>query len=538
MRCMFICFLVLFAPFSLLAQFYQPEKKSKQLDSLKRLESGYWSSGDVKNSLVVCQEIIFKYSDELTEREKATWYTKLGSSYFDLGSYILAAGYFKESLEHEDSALKSYTHSRIGSSFIRLGYLDSALVRYKMAVKFEGDVQKKMGHINSLGFVYFLDSNYSESRKNYEEALKYFDDQNGQIDSVQYFIIQSNLASLSFALDNKEDGFKHLEAILNSSYLEKNQWLALEVYYKCIQSHFRYGNKEKVIEFLNKLELILPKDPYNYSHLNLLKSKLDFANEWGTREDVDRYFNLFLERVNLIKLFERQRLNVVEDLQKSIFEYQLNLVSSNLKLKEESAEILKLSNGRLQRIFWVSFGLMIMIVFFFVIRFRQARLKRDLVTEKEKSTDLQIKMAEQKMENKKLELSKILASIDKNSSLSEEVLSRLSVLKEKDGDVKDDISQLIQFINSMSRTNSINELVDKNSDILGFGLKERIEARYTNLTASELQLIILIRIGLSTKEIAQLKNVEPSSVRIFKHRLKSKLEVSKDIELGTFVMKL
>jgi DNA-binding NarL/FixJ family response regulator len=178
------------------------------------------------------------------------------------------------------------------------------------------------------------------------------------------------------------------------------------------------------------------------------------------------------------------------------------------------------------------------VVFFFVIRFRQNRLKRDLVLEKEKSTDLSIKMAEQQIENKKLELSKILTNIDKSSSLSEEVLARLSILKQKDGDVKDDISQLIQFINSMSRTNSINELVEKNSDVLGFGLKERIEKRFPNLTPSELQLIILIRIGLSTKEVAQLKNVEPTSVRIFKHRLKVKLEVPKELDLNRFVSEL
>ncbi|MCH2225067.1 MAG: LuxR C-terminal-related transcriptional regulator, partial [Crocinitomicaceae bacterium] len=103
---------------------------------------------------------------------------------------------------------------------------------------------------------------------------------------------------------------------------------------------------------------------------------------------------------------------------------------------------------------------------------------------------------------------------------------------------KDDLGALLQFIRSQNNLTNIEELLNRNVDVLGGDFKVRLTSKFPNLTTSELQLIIYLRLGLPTKEIAQIKNVEPSSVRIFKHRLKTKLGISKEVDLVRFIGEL
>lgn len=55
------------------------------------------------------------------------------------------------------------------------------------------------------------------------------------------------------------------------------------------------------------------------------------------------------------------------------------------------------------------------------------------------------------------------------------------------------------------------------------------------LSATELRYCAYLRMGLSTKEIANLLNIEPHSVRVGKHRLKQKLKLDKDVDLEVFI---
>ncbi|MFD2784434.1 helix-turn-helix transcriptional regulator [Hymenobacter rubripertinctus] len=55
------------------------------------------------------------------------------------------------------------------------------------------------------------------------------------------------------------------------------------------------------------------------------------------------------------------------------------------------------------------------------------------------------------------------------------------------------------------------------------------------LSATDLRYCAYLRMGLSTKEIANLLNIEPHSVRVGKHRLKQKLGLGKSVDLEAFM---
>jgi DNA-binding CsgD family transcriptional regulator len=61
---------------------------------------------------------------------------------------------------------------------------------------------------------------------------------------------------------------------------------------------------------------------------------------------------------------------------------------------------------------------------------------------------------------------------------------------------------------------------------------------YPDLSKGDIELIKLIRIGMDTKEIAALKNVEPNTIKTAKYRLKKRLSIVSADSLSKYILAL
>lgn len=61
---------------------------------------------------------------------------------------------------------------------------------------------------------------------------------------------------------------------------------------------------------------------------------------------------------------------------------------------------------------------------------------------------------------------------------------------------------------------------------------------YPDLSKGDVELIKLIRIGMDTKEIAALKNVEPNTIKTAKYRLKKRLSIVSEDSLSKYILSL
>ncbi|PWK27074.1 two component regulator with propeller domain [Arcicella aurantiaca] len=66
---------------------------------------------------------------------------------------------------------------------------------------------------------------------------------------------------------------------------------------------------------------------------------------------------------------------------------------------------------------------------------------------------------------------------------------------------------------------------------------EKLLEKFPNLTPSDLKLAAYLRMNLSTKEIAQLFNITNRSVELKRYRLRKKLNLDTEVNLGEFMMK-
>ncbi|MEE3225912.1 MAG: sigma factor-like helix-turn-helix DNA-binding protein, partial [Bacteroidota bacterium] len=64
------------------------------------------------------------------------------------------------------------------------------------------------------------------------------------------------------------------------------------------------------------------------------------------------------------------------------------------------------------------------------------------------------------------------------------------------------------------------------------------QAALQKLSATELRLCLLLRLDLSSKEIASVLRITPDSVRVARYRLRKKLPLEREDELVNFMLKL
>jgi len=108
-------------------------------------------------------------------------------------------------------------------------------------------------------------------------------------------------------------------------------------------------------------------------------------------------------------------------------------------------------------------------------------------------------------------------------------------IKCKEISKKDEIitQLLIELRQKMSFTNEVDVIYQK-AEVANKNFINRLNQDFPDLTQLDKKLLILVRIGLSSKEIAPLMNISPKSVEISRYRLRKKLKLDKNTNLSDF----
>ena len=186
---------------------------------------------------------------------------------------------------------------------------------------------------------------------------------------------------------------------------------------------------------------------------------------------------------------------------------------------------IKLTNGSLEKaiILVVSISIVCIVIFLFILKLRRKRNR------------LMEEMSQVTLDNKRLELDKLLSITTGSVELMKELDTKLQGVLQKEEMAKE-IRSVILFVKEQAKVEHLRQRMIDSADSLGELLfRDRIIERHSNLTSSELQLAILLRLGMGNTEIAMFKNAELTSVRTLKNRLKNKLDIGNEIDLSHYL---
>ncbi len=142
-----------------------------------------------------------------------------------------------------------------------------------------------------------------------------------------------------------------------------------------------------------------------------------------------------------------------------------------------------------------------------------------------------------RLEERKRDLITYSLSIGEQRQLLSSICTNLySAVTEQDIKQKNDILQteIRRIKQKMSFTNEVERIYSEAEQVYA-DFSNRVVQLFPNLTVHDRRLMVLLRIGFSSKEIAPILNISAKSVEISRYRLRKKLNLAQDENLAEFI---
>lgn len=166
---------------------------------------------------------------------------------------------------------------------------------------------------------------------------------------------------------------------------------------------------------------------------------------------------------------------------------------------------------------------------------QQKALEDELKMKNKANLELEKEIDEKEKEQKKIALS----IIRKNEILSElkQEIERIK-LKSEESLKYADLNKLRVLILENLNVEHERKTFEKYIKNLDNSFYRNLEKKYPGLTENEKKLCSLLRLKLTSKEIASILNITPKSVEVNRYRLRKKMGIRKDEKLSKMIRKL
>lgn len=428
----------------------------------------------------------------------------INSRKFNIGTTFTEAGNSNKGIKFLKEAAKFYEkdeakfakflvalYTNLGVSYDGFNSLDSASFFYEKAV----NLAKKENELQLIGAPLLNIGEIHLKKKAYGKALKYY-----------------NLALKEFTRANDIKGIWHTNfGIANVyQYLNKSKE-SIELLKGCIV-HFRATND---LNYLAK-SLCAISEIYEKQ----LNHKLALA-----------YKNELLLVVDSIS--ESEIINKMADT-------ELHYKIEKLQKENESKMQLIEQKKKLSTFRWYgATGGLLVIIIFVIGLYNRNKTKNKLVETKLKNTELEQGKLKSELEFRNKELENFALHIVQKNEFLKDVKSKFKKLRIHASDENiEEIKELNFKINQSLRVNKELEKFRERVDDVNSHFFNLLTDNYPDLTEKEKRLCALLKMNLSSKEIASLNNISEGAVTMARYRLRKKIGLNKEANLAELFQKM
>lgn len=495
--------------------------------------------------LKIALKIYIEFEDHI---KVAQIYSRIGRSEYNIGQYTDAIDNYLKGLKiYEDNNIKNedlgWLLRFIGSVFKRQENYPKALNYYQKSLKVFEDLDKVDGIVscyNNIGIIYGrLEDNqkrieyYSKALKiskkhnldriksilfnlgnvmlnqgNYEEALKYYNEAYGfSLNDQDYSSMSGQLAAIAnvYLKQKKYDlsikKFKQAEEYALKS--ESKQLIELRYIYLRLSNIYEERNDtKKAFKYYKSYQVL--KDSLSNQQNDIAISEL--VTKYDAEKEEQKFVRLSLE--------------------KSISDKELILS----KQKERVQLLLIILIGVLSLLIIGS----LMVIY--KRRVRKHKEDAELHLMKKKIVELERNQLENQLSFKRKDLTKFALDISSKHEFIEQMLEKLSSLqKSGEIEVKHGLRELVQFTKGQIDINKNLKYFNENIELVNSEFIGKLKKDFPELTKNEILLCGFLRINMSSKEIASLRNITPNATKMGIYRLRKKLNLKPEQNLGTFL---
>ncbi|MEM6719911.1 MAG: transcriptional regulator [Bacteroidota bacterium] len=474
-------------------------------------------------------------NDSVSNSLRGQAFQYLAAATTDQANYTEAMGYYMQSLNYFEATKDSLG---IGNLYHNMAILHS----------FQGNLEEfKSNLLKSLR----IDKDHKDKileAYNYKNLGEYY----GMVkkrDSALYFLDKAETIFIAQKFQNGINSVKAHKAKFYRSIGEYKKSIAL--FKECLD--FGMKNEIPVFQIIygNKLAWAYKDDgdftnALKYNKLSLDRAIKDDFKQWimngylqkSEIEQAIGNYKAAYESAKLHKqfsdsLFSKKNIRKIQELELN-YEFRKEKLRDSLFLVREK-ELAETKLEKASARFWkiLSIGAGIAAIIITIISIILQRKKAQVKVSKLKND-----MLEKEVEYKKKDLKYFALDITQKREWALELLDKINVIKEATGKKRSvELDKLNTEIKDRIRVDENTELFYEKVESLGSSFYENLRDTYPKLTKTDMRLCTLIRMNLETKQIAILQNINPSSVKMSRNRLRKKLNLDSDVDLYQFLTK-
>ncbi len=320
----------------------------------------------------------------------------------------------------------------------------------------------------------------------------------------------------------------------NWSLAENYNNLGMQYYYKgdMERALSALSQAREYAEKINARELILDNNRYF----------TEVYSSGGKYKEAYLYLKSVLEEIEREKMAEQIRIYEAGLLQK-----RLDNTKQSIRDKEQEYQLVKMKYAIL--IIVLLFFTITLVAVYFGYRYRHKRKiqilearnalesqereialrEKELVTLKLEQKEAEARNAERELKHIKDELTNTAFFVRTREEMLTNIQLRIRETYKLPEDEK--LEKLHAISRTISRMNTRNNEMEILMDKVSSDFVYKLSEKYPELTGNEKRLASLLRIGLSSKEIASIISSQPKTVDMARYRLRKKMELDSDEKL-------
>lgn len=448
--------------------------------------------GNLEGALKIALE-----AAKINERHNPSTIELIGN-YLSIGNIQSALGRYESSLAYyqkaEKIALEENVPLRLAQVRHNLGENMKWLERYQEALPYfkqnityyesVGNEFKLANTYNSLGTVYFEMDSIKKSKPYFEKSFEI----SKKLGSQQGMAFNArNLGRISLKNKNPKKALAYYTIGMNHSIASNSKSILVADYDNVASAYVALG---------------------------------DYKNAYYYKEKHQRLNDSIYKKENIDKLSELE------------IKYQTEKKEAEILLQEEEIKtlLLQAKNDQLTKtLFGIGMFSFLAIAFLLYFGFKQRIKKNKIAQEKQEA------ILKQEIAFKKKELtSQTLHLVQKNVFI-QELKENLEKIKQSPELFKVEFRRLVLLLRKESAEDKDWEVFKSYFSEVHNNFDLRLKTLSNDISEKEIRLASFLRMNLETKEIASMFNVLPDSVLKSKYRLKKKLGLDKEQDLGVFL---
>lgn len=222
-------------------------------------------------------------------------------------------------------------------------------------------------------------------------------------------------------------------------------------------------------------------------------------------------------------------------------------ISLTKKEKEIEQFILQEKADKEQRTIIIVSASILLLLLIILMRYQKIRHTNEQKIESQKQELLNAQLEKTKLEKEKVEgdllnrkklLSNLAIHMVQKNEMLEGIEKEITAIAKSKGNIPQELLSLKTDLKQQLRIGKDIEEFNFQLQIINESFYEALEGKLPDLTKNEKKLAALLRLGLSTKEIAITSKSTESAVKIARHRLRKKLNMDSDANLNDFFKSL